>query len=134
MADKKKIVLVTEDEPPMLQILTDKLTEGGYDALAAKNGDDGLQTALQHHPDMIILDVLMPKLDGLAMMDKLRHDEWGKNVPIIVLTNVSADTDQTLAAIVKNQPAYYFVKSNIKLEEIMEKVNEILSPATPPAK
>lgn len=127
MQGLKKIVLITEDEPPMLRILTDKLTESGFETLQAKNGEEGLKTALEHHPDLILLDVLMPKLNGMVMMDKLREDEWGKKVPIIVLTNVSADTDETLKAIVKDQPAYYFVKSNSKLDEIVEKVKEILS-------
>lgn len=128
MVELKKIVLITEDEPPMLQILTDKLTENGFESLQAKNGEEGLNLALQHHPDLILLDVLMPKLDGMTMMSRLRQDDWGKKVPIIVLTNVSPDTDETLQAIVKNQPAYYLVKSNTKLEDIVEKVKEILSP------
>lgn len=130
MADQKKIVLITEDEPPMLRVLTDTLVESGFDTLQAKNGEEGLALALQHHPDLILLDVLMPKMDGMNMMNSLRQDEWGKTVPIIVLTNVSADTDETLQAIVKNQPAYYFVKSNIKLEEIVEKIKEILTPSS----
>lgn len=131
MPGVKKIVLITEDEPPMLRILTDKLTESGFETLQAKNGEEGLEIALKHHPDLILLDVLMPKLNGMLMMDKLREDVWGKKVPIIVLTNVSADTDETLEAIVKDQPAYYFVKSNSKLDEIVEKVKEILSSPTP---
>lgn len=134
MTDKKKSILVIEDEPPMLQILLDKLKESGFDTLNAKNGEEGLQAALQHHPDLILLDILMPKLDGLSLMDSLRQDAWGKQVPIIVLTNVSADSDATLQAIVKNQPAYYLVKSNVKLEEIVEKIKEILVPQNPGVK
>ena len=125
---KRKIVLITEDEPPMLQILSDKFAENDFEVLQAKNGEEGLHSALEHHPDVVILDVLMPKMDGMSMMNKLREDDWGKNVPIIVLTNVSADSDETLQEIIKNQPAYYLVKSNTKLEDIVEKVKEILTP------
>lgn len=128
MPDAKKVILITEDEAPMLRILTDKLTESGFETLQAKNGEEGLALALQHHPDLILLDVLMPKLDGMTMMGKLRQDDWGKTVPIIVLTNVSPDSDETLQAIIKNQPAYYLVKSNNTLEEIVEKVHDVLSP------
>lgn len=131
MVGQRKIVLITEDEPPMLRILTDKLTESGFETLQAKNGEEGLSLALQHHPDLILLDILMPKLDGLTMMNKLREDTWGKTVPIIVLTNVSADTDETLQAIIKTQPAYYFVKSNSKLDDIVEKVKELLYSVPP---
>lgn len=124
----KKVILITEDEPSMLRILTDKLTESGFETLQAKNGEEGLALALQHHPDLILLDILMPKLDGMTVLSKLREDEWGKKVPVIILTNVSADTDATLQGIIKTQPAYYFVKSNTRLEDIVEKVKEILSP------
>ncbi|HEX7042877.1 MAG TPA: response regulator, partial [Patescibacteria group bacterium] len=132
MPDSKKIVLITEDEPPMLNILTDKLSENGFDTLQAKNGEEGLKMALEHHPDLILLDILMPKMDGLTMMKSLREDDWGKNVPVIILTNVSADTDETLQTIVKTQPAYYFVKSNSRLDDILEKVKEIITPSSPP--
>ena len=129
MDGQKKTVLVTEDEPAMLRILVDKLQESGFETLQATNGEEGLHLALSHHPNLVLMDILMPKMDGMAMMDALRKDEWGKTVPIIALTNVSADTDETLQAIVKNQPTYYFVKSNIKLEEVVEKIKEVFSPA-----
>lgn len=133
MADQKKLVLITEDEPPMLRILADKLTESGFETIQAKNGEEGLNLALSRHPHLILLDVLMPKMDGMTMLQKLRQDDWGKTVPIIILTNVSPDTNEMLQAIVDTQPAYYFVKSNTKLEDIAEKAKEILSPASQPA-
>lgn len=129
MDEQKKIILITEDEPAMLRILTDKLMESGFQTLQATNGEEGLQQAFVHHPSLIVLDVLMPKLDGMTMLQKLREDPWGKTVPVIMLTNVSADTNETLQAIVHTQPAYYFVKSNVKLEDIVEKVKELLAPS-----
>lgn len=132
MVDKKQLLII-EDEPSMLRILTDKLTESGYQVIQSTNGEEGLEMAMSKHPDLILVDVLMPKLDGIAMMNKLREDPWGKDVPVIVLTNVSADSDDTLQAIVKNQPAYYLVKSNTELSDIAEKINDILAPAPAPA-
>lgn len=126
MQESKKIVLVTEDEPPMLQVLTDALSESGFKTLQAKDGQQGLVIALQEHPDLILLDILMPNMDGLTMLNKLREDTWGKHVPVIILTNVSSDTDPVIQAIVKNQPSYYFVKSDVKLEMIIEKIKHIL--------
>ncbi len=128
MEGKKKIILITEDEPPMLNILTDRLSESGFETIQAKNGEEGLAMAIQHHPDLVLLDVLMPKLDGMTMMSRLRQDSWGKTVPIIMLTNVSADTDAMLQSVVDNQPAYYLVKSDTKLDEITDKIKEILYP------
>lgn len=127
MEDTKKVVLIVEDEQPMLRVLHDKLQESGYGTLEAENGAEGLELALAHHPDIILLDVLMPKMDGMTMLTKLREDSWGKTVPIIILTNVSPDTDTTLKSIIANQPAYYLVKSDVKLDTVTEKIKDILS-------
>jgi len=126
---QKKIILIVEDEPPILSILSDKLTQNGFEVIQATNGLDGLNLALQKHPDLVLVDILMPKIDGMTMLQKLRADAWGKTVPAIILTNVNPDNNQTLEDINKTQPAYYFVKSDIKLDEVVERVREILSAA-----
>jgi DNA-binding response OmpR family regulator len=125
---QKKTILVIEDEPPMLKILTDALAEQAFETIQARNGEQGLLIALQKHPDLILVDILMPEMDGLTMMKKLREDSWGQTVPVVVLTNVNPDTNSTLQAIVANQPAYYFVKSDMQLENIVEKIKELLKP------
>lgn len=127
MTEERKIVLVVEDEAPMLNVLTDSLKGSGFATFQARDGEEGLSLAFTHHPDLILLDLLMPKMDGMTMMGKLRQDKWGKHVPVIVLTNVSADTDATLKAIVAYQPAYYLVKSDVKLEGIIEKIKDVLA-------
>src|SRR5690348_16588181 len=121
MQPQKQIVLITEDEPSMLNILADKFFQNGFIALTANDGQEGLRVALEKHPDVVLLDLLMPKIDGMAMMTKLRQDSWGKTVPVIILTNVSPDSDDIIKVIVDSQPAYYLVKSDVKLEEIVEK-------------
>jgi len=130
MLTNKKSILVIEDELPMLKVLIDKLQESGFATLQANNGEEGLGVALSAHPDLILLDLLMPKMDGMSMMEKLRENTWGKNIPVIILTNVSADTDVTIKAIIDLQPAYYLVKSDVKLETIVEKIKEILKTET----
>ena len=131
--DRKKVILITEDEASMLHVLTDKLIEKGFQTIQAKNGQEGLSLAFQNNPDLILLDILMPKMDGMAMLTSLRNDSWGKKVPVIILTNVNPDADETIQSIVKNQPAYYFVKSDIKLDDLIEKIKEILYPPQNPA-
>lgn len=121
-----KKILIIEDELPMLTILHDTLTENGFETLQARDGEEGLHLALQYHPDLILLDILMPKMDGTATINRLRQDPWGKIVPVIMLTNVSPDTDSALKDIIKNQPAYYFVKSDIELSTLVEKIHEVL--------
>ncbi len=128
MENQNKKMLIVEDEASMLGVLSDAFSQRGYLTIKAKDGEEGLNLALKEHPDIILLDVLMPKMDGLEMMKKLREDEWGKKVKIIILTNVNPDADATIKAIVDNQPSYYLIKSDIKLEDIINKVEEVLSP------
>jgi CheY-like chemotaxis protein len=122
--DNKKI-LVIEDELPMLKALSDKFTREGFSVLEARNGEEGLAVATKTHPDLIILDLFMPVMDGKAMMKELREDSWGKNVPIIILTNLNPD-DKTLNEILESGPSYYFIKSKWKLEDLARKVKEEL--------
>ena len=127
MKDQRKIILIIEDEQPMSTVLTDSLGESGYITIQAKNGQEGLILALQRHPDLILLDLLMPKMDGLTMIGRLRQNTWGKRVPVIILTNMNPDSDETLQAIIKDQPSYYLIKSDTKLDEIVSRVREVLS-------
>lgn len=128
--DNKKILVIeeVEDDTSLRNVLHDKFKLEGFGVLQAKNGEDGLATALREHPDIILLDIVMPVMDGLTMMKKLREtNEWGKHVPIILLTNLSADTDKINQAITDNEPAYYLVKSNYTVSDLVEKIRERLS-------
>lgn len=126
MQEQKKIILIVEDETAMINLLTDTLKEHGFDTIKAENGEEGLSLALEKHPHLILLDIFMPKMNGLELMDKLRKNEWGKTVPVVILTNISPDNDETLQAIIQNKPAYYLMKADIQLTDIVEKIKEIL--------
>lgn len=119
MSDKKTI-LVVEDEPSYQHTLAEKLGMEGFAILAAKDGEEGLAIALEKHPDLILLDLKMPKMDGIEMARRLRQDEWGKKAKVIILTNTSdmTKTDQAL----ENEIFQYLVKTDIKLEDLVEKV------------
>lgn len=119
-----KKILIVEDEPALLRVLSDKFTNEGYTVLEAKNGLTGLKVALEEKPDTILLDILMPELDGMEMMRRLRDSgSYGKTVPIVILTNLDADEKITWA-VAKDEPAYYLIKSNVDMDEIVEKVNQ----------
>ena len=124
--DLNKKILIIEDELPMLKALSDKFSREGFSVFEARNGEEGLKAALETKPDLIILDLFMPVMDGKAMMQKLREDAWGKKVPIIILTNLNPD-DKTLNEILASGPAYYFVKSKWQLGDLTEKVKEELN-------
>jgi len=126
MTDQSKKVLVVEDEADMRQALAESLKHEGFEVIEAANGGEGLEAAIAYRPDLIILDILMPKVGGMEMMKKLRaHSEWGRKVQIILLTNLSAD-EKIMQGIVEDEPSYYFVKSDWKIPDVMEKVREML--------
>ncbi len=77
MDTQTKKILVVEDDVPELNALRDKFTREGFSILTAKNGEEGLAIALREHPDLILLDIIMPVMDGITMLVKLREDSWG---------------------------------------------------------
>jgi len=119
MENKKKILIV-EDETSLRNALRDKLMLEGFITLEAKNGEEGLDVALRDHPDLILLDIIMPKMDGLTMLKKLREDVWGKNTKVILLTNLN-DNEKVSEALL--QGSYdYLVKSDWKIEDVVTKI------------
>jgi DNA-binding response OmpR family regulator len=126
---KKILVIETvEDDASLLSVLNEKFTLEGFSVLKAKDGEEGLAVALREHPDLIMLDILMPKMDGIEMMARLRQaNEWGKRVPIILLTNLNGDDERIIQAIRDYMPAYFIVKSNFKIDDLVEKIKERLS-------
>lgn len=119
-----KKILVVEDDGSVQSILTNALGKQGFIMLGARNGEEGLETAFQDHPDLILLDIIMPKMDGIMMLKKLREDEWGKNVPVIILTNLN-QADKVSEAL-ENEVFDFFVKANTGLDEVVIKVQEKL--------
>jgi len=128
MSDSSSIkILVLEDEIPMRDALEDTLTQQNFTVLHAEDGMLGLDLALKEKPQLILLDIFMPKMDGLSMLERLREDDWGKSVPVIILTNLNPDADATLKAILEHKPAFYLIKSNVTLEGIVNKIKEVLN-------
>jgi len=120
--DKKQTILIVEDELPLLKVYADRFSDEGFLVLKANNGQEGLDLAIKEKPDLILLDILMPVMDGLTMMQKLRENTtWGKTVPIMLLTNLSADEKKIKKIINENGPAYYLVKLDWSLSAIIEK-------------
>lgn len=120
----KKAILIVEDERVLLTALANKFTLEGFDVKMASNGEEGLKKALALRPDLILLDILMPVMDGMTMLEKLRKDAWGKNAEVIILTNL-ADTGSVSEALDRGT-FDFLVKSDWKMEEIVKKVREKL--------
>lgn len=129
MVENNKVkVLIVEDEALILKPYAEELHDEGFIVITARDGEEGLRLALSAEPDIILLDILMPVMDGLTMMGKLRaKNSYGKQVPIILLTNLSANEEKIMKAVVDDQPAYYLVKSDWNLSQVVAKIRERLA-------
>jgi len=121
MENKKKILVVDDDENIRL-VLRDKLSISGFDVSEAKNGKEGLDRALADHPDAILLDVMMPEMDGWGMLKELRKDAWGKDAKIIMLTVV--EDEESIAHALNEGSFTYLIKTDQNIDEIVEKIED----------
>ncbi|MFA6184058.1 MAG: response regulator [Parcubacteria group bacterium] len=123
MKQKKKI-LVVEDEISLAKALKSKFEKEGFEVLIAENGQVGLESSLRELPDMILLDIAMPVMDGLQMLKLLKEDEKGKDLKVIILTNYG-DMDKFMEA--KDLGANdYLVKADWGMADIVEKVKSLI--------
>ncbi len=118
---KVKKILIVEDEAPLRAILKDNLLYEGFAVIEARDGKEGLSLAKKEKPDLILLDILMPKMDGITMMEKLRKERWGRNIPIILLTNLGVNK-KIVKGIIEHAPVYYFEKTGRTIGEIVTKI------------
>ena len=124
--DKKKILLV-EDDKILSQALSDGLKEAVFSIAQAFDGEEGLTKAFAAKPDLILLDIMMPKMDGLTVAKKLKSDPSTRNIPTIILTML--ETGEPLAEAIQTGVYEYLVKSDFEIEDIVAKVKERLGVA-----
>lgn len=124
MTKNIKKILIIEDEEAVLKVLATKFDHEGFQTLEAKDGEDGLAQARAERPDIILLDIVMPKMDGLTMLKELRKDPWGKKVPVVILTNLSDDKD--IAEAMVSGVYDFLVKSSWEIEDVVKRVKERL--------
>jgi len=121
-ANKIKILIV-DDEPDLVQTLRDRLEMNGYDIVTANNGKEGLEKAVQERPNIILLDVIMPVMDGLEMLEALRKHPECKDCAVIMVTARSQRQDIVRAKVCGIQD--YIVKP-FDLSELIEKIENIV--------
>ncbi len=115
-----KTVLVIDDEADLREALVTTLEQEGFGTIFSINGEEGLASALSNKPDLILLDIMMPKMDGISVLKKLRADAWGAHAKIIVMT--ASDDFEKIAEVVEAGGDDYVVKSDIPLSEIVVKI------------
>ena len=123
MRNAKKILIV-DDEKLIVQVLTQKLQEAGFSTEAAFDGEEALSKVNQSKPDLILLDIIMPKLDGISMLKRLKADEKTKDIPVIILTNLYSD--KKVVEAIKSGGTDYLIKVDYTLPEIVERITKRL--------
>ncbi|QQR65144.1 response regulator [Candidatus Kaiserbacteria bacterium] len=118
-------ILVVDDDEALREALHTALLSAGYKALEAKDGIEGLLIAEAEKPNLILLDIQMPKMGGHEMLGALKKTSWGKDIQVILLTN--ADDATNIAHGVSLHSDDYIIKSNTSLEEILKRVKQHLA-------
>ena len=119
-----KKILVVEDEATLNKALTEYLQGEQFEVESVMDGEAAVKMALEKTPDLILLDIILPKKDGYQVLDELKADNKTKNIPVVLLTNLESQEDILKAF--ERGATTYLVKAEYKLEDIVKKIKEVL--------
>ena len=122
MEGMNKTILIVEDSKLLRAVVRDELERNGFTVIEAEDGKLGLETALAQHPDLIMLDLIMPVMDGMTMFKLLREDAWGKGVPVIMLTG----SEDSVTSWVSGEQMDFMKKENWMMDEVTTRVKNRL--------
>lgn len=118
-------VLLVDDDKLMREGLGASVTEAGYEIVEASDGKEGLATALAQHPDIIVADIRMPEMDGITMVEQLRKDDWGKSVPVIIMS--TDDTTERVNEALAIGVTIYLEKTVLTPQQLVAQIQESLA-------
>ncbi len=124
MADGQTKVLLVEDDKMIIDMYTLKFTQEGYDVVQAENGKDGLELAKKERPDIILLDIILPQMDGFTVLKELKADANVKDIPVVLLTNLGQDGDVKKGLELGAND--YLIKANYTPSQVVDKVKSVL--------
>ena len=119
-----KKILFIEDESALQKTFRDVLEKEGYQMISALDGESGLRLAKSQKPDLILLDLILPRKDGFEVLKELKEDEATKEIPVIVLTNL--EDIESVEKAIELGATTYLVKAQYTLEEVIQKVKKAL--------
>lgn len=128
MADEKKKVVCIEDEPEMIDLIKLILERKGFEVLGAVGGQEGLEVIRREMPDLILLDLMMPEIDGWEVFRQMRADEQLKDIPVIVVTAKAQSIDKVLGLHIAKVDDY--VTKPFGPQELLRSVNKVLAMKT----
>jgi len=124
MPDKKIKILLVEDEKSIADMYKMKFDREGFEVVYIDNGDGVFKTVVDKKPDIVLLDIILPKVDGFSVLKELKENSKTKKIPVVMLTNLGQEED-----IKKGQEFGadgYLVKANLTPTQIVERIKEIL--------
>ncbi|MFA5070113.1 MAG: response regulator [Patescibacteria group bacterium] len=129
MSNPTKRILIIEDDPAELFALKKTVGEAGYSVISASDGQTGLEMIKKEHPDLVLLDIILPKINGFDILELTKKDSQTANIPIIVLTNLNDEEtsikSRTLGA------ADHLIKSQAYPHDIIRKIDNLVGHANP---
>lgn len=118
-------ILLVDDDPMIIRMYSRKLQHDGYIVNLAFNGEEGLQSAKEDKPELILLDIMMPKMNGIEALKKIKADPALKDIPVVILTNLG-DRPEDVKKAKDLGAAEYIVKANIDLVSLMNAIKKHL--------
>ena len=117
-------VLVVEDNELILGFVNKTVSDAGFKVTSVTNAEDALKSIQEHKPDIILLDIILPGMDGLEFLKTVRKDGELKNIPVVIISNLSGRDDVDKGMLMGANS--YLIKSNILPEDVIKKINEVL--------
>ena len=124
MAEEERRVLLAEDDRFLRRAASARLRQQGFTVLTAEDGAEALRMAREEQPDLILLDLIMPKMQGFEVLKALKQDGATSRIPVIVLSNLGQERDVQQA--MEQGAIAYFVKAHLSLQDLVQKVGEAL--------
>jgi len=118
-----KKILVIDDETELLKAISIRLKASGYEVITAQDGQEGLEKAKSSNPDLIVLDILMPKMDGYEVCRLLKFDEKYKSIPVIMLTAKAQDIDKTMG---KKVGVDDYITKPFETQDLVDKIKKYI--------
>lgn len=125
LKQNQKVVLLVDDDPLIIRVYQKKLTADGYKVNTAADGEEALSRIREEKPDIILLDVMMPKMNGVETLKELKNWESTKEIPVIILTNLG-DNPSDVENAKKIGALDYLVKSQVELKELSARIKEVV--------
>lgn len=122
--ESQKRVLIVEDDPLLLRVLSESFAEQGYHISTVENGLEVMKSVEEFKPDLILLDLILPGMDGFAILKELKTNEDTKEIPVVVVSNLGNEGDVKSCKSLGAEE--YFIKANVEVDQIIKSVEKVL--------